>query len=157
VKTIIWLFVAVAAVLWVAAPIAAETSVIINLSEQRAYLIEQGKITLISPIASGKPGWETPTGNFTIVNKDIDHRSRGFGSVVDASGRSSTLMQPLAAEFPGVGISDPRRCRTTWNSGRRLVCTAGTFQDIPHPTAACECLKILPPSFSNEFTLELQS
>ena len=86
-KTIIRLFVAVAACLWVGAAIAAETRVIINLSEQRAYLIEKGKVTLISPIASGKPAWQTPTGNFTIFSKDIDHYSRSFGSVLDASGR----------------------------------------------------------------------
>jgi lipoprotein-anchoring transpeptidase ErfK/SrfK len=63
------------------------TSVIINLSEQRAYLLEGGKVSLISPIASGKPGWSTPTGKFSIISKDIDHRSQSFGSVIDGSGR----------------------------------------------------------------------
>jgi lipoprotein-anchoring transpeptidase ErfK/SrfK len=63
------------------------TRVIINLSEQRAYLIEGGKVSLISPIASGKPGWSTPTGNFSVIRKDIDHRSQSFGEVIDGSGR----------------------------------------------------------------------
>jgi lipoprotein-anchoring transpeptidase ErfK/SrfK len=67
--------------------LASETRVIINLSEQRAVLIQQGRITLVSPIASGKPGWSTPTGNYRILNKDIDHRSRSFGSILDAYGR----------------------------------------------------------------------
>lgn len=62
------------------------TRVIINLSEQRAYLLEDSKISLISPIASGKPGWSTPTGNFSVISKDINHRSQSFGSVLDASG-----------------------------------------------------------------------
>jgi lipoprotein-anchoring transpeptidase ErfK/SrfK len=66
------------------------TRVIINLSEQRAYLIESGTVSLISPIASGKPGWSTPTGNFSIISKDIDHRSGSFGSVIDGSGRIAT-------------------------------------------------------------------
>jgi lipoprotein-anchoring transpeptidase ErfK/SrfK len=66
------------------------TRVIINLTEQRAYLIEGGKVSLISPIASGKPGWSTPTGKFSIMSKDIDHRSQSFGSVVDGSGRIAT-------------------------------------------------------------------
>jgi lipoprotein-anchoring transpeptidase ErfK/SrfK len=69
------------------AGMASETRVIINLSDQRVSLIQQGRITLVSPIASGKPGWSTPTGNFSIFNKDIDHRSGSFGSVVDADGR----------------------------------------------------------------------
>jgi lipoprotein-anchoring transpeptidase ErfK/SrfK len=66
------------------------TRVIINLSEQRAYLIEGGKVSLISPIASGKPGWSTPTGNFSVMSKDIDHRSQSFGSVLDGAGRVTT-------------------------------------------------------------------
>ena len=66
------------------------TRVIINLSEQRAYLVEGGKVSLIAPIASGKPGWSTPTGNFAITSKDIDHRSRSFGSIIDGSGRIAT-------------------------------------------------------------------
>ena len=81
------LLVALPAVAWVSLAAAAQTKVIINLSEQRAYLVEQGRVTLVSPIASGKPGWSTPTGNFSIFNKDIDHRSRSFGSVIDAYGR----------------------------------------------------------------------
>jgi lipoprotein-anchoring transpeptidase ErfK/SrfK len=63
------------------------TKVIINLSEQRAYLVEGGKVKLIAPIASGKPGWSTPTGNFAITCKDIDHRSQSFGSIIDGAGR----------------------------------------------------------------------
>src|SRR6476660_3954092 len=66
------------------------TRVIINLSEQRAYLVEGGKVSLIAPIASGKPGWSTPTGNFAITSKDIDHRSQSFGSIIDGSGRIAT-------------------------------------------------------------------
>jgi lipoprotein-anchoring transpeptidase ErfK/SrfK len=62
------------------------TRVVINLSEQRAYLVENGRVSLVAPIASGKPGWLTPTGHFSIINKDIDHRSQSFGSILDASG-----------------------------------------------------------------------
>jgi len=87
VKRFLQLLIALGAVLWVGVAMALETCVIINLSEQRAYLVEQGKVTSISPIASGKPGWPTPTGNFSISSKDIDHRSRSFGSVIGASGR----------------------------------------------------------------------
>jgi lipoprotein-anchoring transpeptidase ErfK/SrfK len=62
------------------------TRVIINLSEQRAYLLEDGRVSLISPIASGRSGWSTPTGQFSVISKDIDHRSQSFGSVLDGSG-----------------------------------------------------------------------
>ena len=86
-KTIVRFLVAAGVFLMAGVAMAGQTRVIIDLSEQRAYLIEQSKVTLISPIASGKPGWQTPTGNFIIFSKDIDHRSRSFGSIVNASGR----------------------------------------------------------------------
>ena len=75
------------------------TKVIINLSEQRAYLVEGGKVSLIAPIASGKPGWATPTGNFAIMSKDIDHRSQSFGSIIDGSGRIA-----IANATPGTHV-----------------------------------------------------
>ena len=78
------------------------TRVIINLSEQRAYLIEGGKVSLISPIASGKPGWSTPTGNFSVIRKDIDHQSQSFGEVIDGSGRiANTNATPGTHVPPG--------------------------------------------------------
>lgn len=76
------------------------TRVIINLSEQRAYLVERGKVILIAPIASGKPGWATPTGNFAIISKDIDHRSQSFGSIIDGSGRIATANATSGTRVP---------------------------------------------------------
>jgi lipoprotein-anchoring transpeptidase ErfK/SrfK len=86
-KTFIPYITTVSALLWGSAVMAAETRVIINLSDQRVSLVEQGRITLVSPIASGKTGWLTPTGNFSVFNKDINHLSRSFGLVVDGYGR----------------------------------------------------------------------
>jgi len=85
-RTYFALVITLSALLLGSSGMASETRVIINLSDQRASPVEQGRITLVS-LASGKPGWSTPTGNFSIFNKDFDHRSRSFGSVVDAYGR----------------------------------------------------------------------
>ena len=63
-----------------------ETAVLINLTEQTAYLLEDGRVALISPIASGKEGWGTPAGRFRIIQKDLNHVSGFFGQVVDANG-----------------------------------------------------------------------
>src|ERR1700747_1444224 len=86
-KTCFNCVIALSALLLGSPGMASETRVISNLSDQRGSLVQQGRITLVSPIASGKPGWSTPTGTFRIFNKDIDHRSRSFGSVIDAYGR----------------------------------------------------------------------
>ncbi|MBV9674152.1 MAG: L,D-transpeptidase [Verrucomicrobia bacterium] len=63
------------------------TQVMIDLSNQQAVLLQNGQIVLISPIASGKDGWTTPIGNFSIVRKDQNHQSGSFGSVLDRFGR----------------------------------------------------------------------
>jgi lipoprotein-anchoring transpeptidase ErfK/SrfK len=76
------------------------TRVIINLSEQKAYLIEGGKVSLVSPIASGKPGWSTPTGNFSVISKDIDHRSQSFGLILDGSGRIASSSATPGTRVP---------------------------------------------------------
>jgi lipoprotein-anchoring transpeptidase ErfK/SrfK len=76
------------------------TRVIINLSEQRAYLIEGGKVSLVSPIASGKPGWSTPTGSFSVISKDIDHRSQSFGLIIDGSGRIASSSATPGTHVP---------------------------------------------------------
>jgi lipoprotein-anchoring transpeptidase ErfK/SrfK len=66
---------------------AQQTGVIINLTEQAVYLVEDGRAVLISPIASGKEGRGTPTGTFRIISKDLNHQSGSFGLVVDSYGR----------------------------------------------------------------------
>jgi hypothetical protein len=66
---------------------AQHTAVVINLTEQTAYLLQNGRVALVSPIASGKEGWGTPVGRFHIIKKDVNHVSADFGLVVDSYGR----------------------------------------------------------------------
>jgi L,D-transpeptidase catalytic domain len=66
---------------------AQQTVVIINLTEQTACLLQDGRLTLISPIASGKEGWGTPIGSFKVMSKDPNHKSGNFGLISDSSGR----------------------------------------------------------------------
>jgi hypothetical protein len=64
-----------------------ETVVIINLTDQTAYLLESGRVAFVSPIASGKDGWETPSGSFTVIKKDLNHQSGSFGLICDSQGK----------------------------------------------------------------------
>jgi L,D-transpeptidase catalytic domain len=66
---------------------AQQSAVIIDLTEQTAYLLEDGRVAFVSPIASGKEGWGTPLGSFRIISKDLNHRSGTFGLVSDSYGR----------------------------------------------------------------------
>ncbi len=48
---------------------------VISLEEQRAYVYRNGVAIGVSTVSSGKPGHDTPTGVFTILQKKRDHRS----------------------------------------------------------------------------------
>lgn len=49
--------------------------VYVDLSRQIATVYRNGVRIAVSTISSGKPGHETPTGVFTILQKDAKHRS----------------------------------------------------------------------------------
>jgi len=65
-----------------------QTSVRIDLSEQRAYLMVNGEEVINSPISSGKSAGMTSTGSFKVTEKDADHRSNVYGNFVDSQGRT---------------------------------------------------------------------
>src|ERR1700739_4977435 len=83
---------------------AQQTAVIISLTEQTAYLLEDGRVAFASPIASGKEGWGTPIGSFKVISKDLNHQSGNFGLVSDSYGR---IVNPNA--IPGSYV--PPGCR----------------------------------------------
>ena len=49
--------------------------VIVNLSAQRAYVYRDGEPIAISTVSTGRPGRETPTGTFEILEKERMHHS----------------------------------------------------------------------------------
>jgi lipoprotein-anchoring transpeptidase ErfK/SrfK len=62
-------------------------SVIVSLPKQRAYLVSGDDVLIDSPISSGKRGHGTPSGKFTILQKDPNHYSSIYGDFIDSSGR----------------------------------------------------------------------
>ncbi|WP_110675401.1 L,D-transpeptidase [Salinicola sp. RZ23] len=50
-------------------------AVVVSLTEQRAYVYRNGVLIGVSTISSGRPGYDTPTGVFTVLQKDRDHHS----------------------------------------------------------------------------------
>ncbi|MFM8656482.1 MAG: L,D-transpeptidase family protein, partial [Chthoniobacterales bacterium] len=61
-------------------------SVTIDLREQQARFYKDGRLVGVSLISSGREGYSTPTGNFTIIQKNKDHVSNLYGDYVDGSG-----------------------------------------------------------------------
>jgi lipoprotein-anchoring transpeptidase ErfK/SrfK len=62
-------------------------SVLVSLSKQRAYVYAGSQLAIDTPISSGKKAGFTPTGRFTIIQKDPNHRSNIYGNFVDSRGR----------------------------------------------------------------------
>jgi len=61
-------------------------SILISLMRQRIYLKVGEEIAIDAPLSSGKVAGMTPKGQFTILEKDADHRSSVYGNFVDANG-----------------------------------------------------------------------
>ncbi len=66
----------------------AETSVEIDLEEQMAYLLQNGRPVLASPISTGRYGHLTRNGSFKILEKERTHYSSMYGKIVDGSGNT---------------------------------------------------------------------
>lgn len=64
-----------------------KTAIRIDLSEQRAVLLQGGVVVTEASISTGREGNATPVGNFRVIRKDIAHRSGIYGAYVDAEGR----------------------------------------------------------------------
>ncbi len=68
---------------WVWAPEIAPAGpvlVYVDLSDQTATVYRNGIRIAVSTVSSGKPGHETPTGVFSILQKDADHHSSTYNN-----------------------------------------------------------------------------
>src|SRR5262245_26682588 len=77
----------------------------VDLTAQKAWVRQDGQRIYETPICSGRPGHPTPTGNFTVLEKDKDHLSSLYGHIVDERGRvidgdaDSDTPVPAGAKF----------------------------------------------------------
>jgi lipoprotein-anchoring transpeptidase ErfK/SrfK len=73
-------------------------SIEIDLQEQSAYLVSNGRVVLSTPISSGRYGHLTESGSFRIIEKERSHFSTMYGKIVDARGR--TIVSDADADMP---------------------------------------------------------
>lgn len=85
--------------------------IVISLSEQRAYFYKGKRKVGESTISSGKQGYSTPPGHYTVIQKDKNHRSNLYGEYVDAEGDVvkhnvdvTKSSPPKGAHFLGAGM-----------------------------------------------------
>jgi len=69
---------------WDGDNVSGKPSIKIRLSEQRAYFYKGGQLVGVSQLSTGREGLNTPSGSFSIIQKDVDHVSSKYGDFVDA-------------------------------------------------------------------------
>jgi lipoprotein-anchoring transpeptidase ErfK/SrfK len=62
-------------------------SIEIDLTAQKAWVLQDGQRVYETPISSGRTGFETPPGTYSITEKSPDHKSSLYGKIVDEKGR----------------------------------------------------------------------
>src|SRR5882724_3605862 len=60
--------------------------IIVSISEQHAYFFKGKNLVGESTVSTGKPGFGTPPGHYTVLSKDPTHVSTVFGDYVDDFG-----------------------------------------------------------------------
>jgi lipoprotein-anchoring transpeptidase ErfK/SrfK len=59
---------------------------VVHIGEQKAYFYKGKQLVGESTVSTGKPGFSTPPGHYTVLSKDVDHVSTIFGDYVDDYG-----------------------------------------------------------------------
>lgn len=93
--------------------------IVINLSTQRADIYIGGQYAGWTAVATGKAGFGTPAGEYTIVEKVADKRSSIYGKIVDASGNTINHDADARRDRPPPGgqfiyAPMPNWMRLTW-------------------------------------------
>jgi len=106
----------------------------VSLSKQRVYVLEGSTMLLAMPVSVGTPGTPTPSGSFTIFNKEHKHRANTHGYAYSGSDVMQTF---LAKKRPGwlfKGTPMPYWCEFKPNYGfhtgwvKHQPCTHGCIR-----------------------------
>ena len=63
-----------------------EPRIVVHISEQKAYFFKGKRLVGESTVSTGKRGFGTPPGHYSVVSKDKNHFSSEFGDYVDSQG-----------------------------------------------------------------------
>ena len=75
----------------------------VSLSKQRTYVMEGNELLMVMPVSVGAPSSPTPTGNFTIFNKEAKRRANTHGYAKTGNTIQQTYLnkKPAGASFVG--------------------------------------------------------
>jgi lipoprotein-anchoring transpeptidase ErfK/SrfK len=131
---------------WHAEGLYGEPSVVIDLQMQRAEVFIGGQYAGWSVVATGKEGFGTPAGDYTILEKVVNKHSTLYGRIVDGAGNTVRADADARRDAPPPGgrflyAPMPYWMRLTW---RGIGMHAGP---IPRPgnPASHGCIRLPRP------------
>lgn len=120
----------------------------VSLSKQRVYVMEGGSPLLVMPVSVGAPGSSTPSGNFTIFNKQAKYRANTHGyAYQDPSRPIKTMLAKKPSGWSFKGTPMPYWCEFKPNYGfhtgwvKHHPCTHGCIR--MHENLAPKFFKIV--------------
>jgi hypothetical protein len=118
--------------------------IVIVLNEQKAYVYRGGVQIGWTHVSTGKDGYDTPRGNFKILQKEKDHKSNLYGKFVDIStgnvvdwNADVKMKVPPGCRYEPAGM--PYFLRVTWEG-------VGLHSSpvVPRYPASHGCIRVLP-------------
>lgn len=106
----------------------------VSLSKQRTYVMEGSKILLAMPVSIGTPSTPTPTGSFTIFNKEHKHRANTHGYAYKGDTTVKTMLSKKPSGYAFKGTPMPYWCEFKANYGfhtgwvKHQPCTHGCIR-----------------------------
>jgi len=85
---------------WTGDGVRGAASIVIDLSEQTARFYKGGVEVGSAPVSTGREGYNTPTGKYSVIEKDRNHVSTLYGDYVDSSG---------AVVMKNIGVNENKR------------------------------------------------
>lgn len=89
----------------------------VSLSKQRVYVMEGSTMLLAMPVSVGLPATRTPTGNFTIFNKEEKHRASTHGYAYSGNNIEKTFLDKKRPGWSFKGTPMPYWCEFSPNYG----------------------------------------
>jgi lipoprotein-anchoring transpeptidase ErfK/SrfK len=80
--------------------------VVVNLAEQRGYVYRDGRRIGTTTVSTGKPGHETPTGTFAILQKKKLHHSNLYKN--ERTGQAAPMPWMQRLSWQGVALHEGR-------------------------------------------------
>src|SRR5262252_7429378 len=71
---------------WDAEGASGKPRIVVHVGEQKAYFYKGKTLVGETTVSTGKPGFSTPPGSYTVLSKSPDHVSTIFGDYVDEYG-----------------------------------------------------------------------